>query len=58
VRRRRTGSAGSGKPYPADLAMFDDTRPLATLIFACLDDVMTGRVDPVTAVRPLVAAGA
>jgi 8-oxo-dGTP pyrophosphatase MutT (NUDIX family) len=42
----------------AGLRMFEDTRLLAGVLFSCLDDVVTGRLDPVTAVRPLVAAGA
>jgi hypothetical protein len=37
--------------------MFEDIRLLAGVLFACLDEVVTGRVDPVTALRPLVAAG-
>ena len=41
----------------AGLAMFEDTRLLAAVLFSCLDDVVAGRVDPVAAVRPLVAAG-
>ena len=40
-----------------DVPMFEDTRLLAGVLFACLDEVVTGRVDPVTALRPLVAAG-
>jgi ADP-ribose pyrophosphatase YjhB (NUDIX family) len=40
------------------LTMFEETRLLATVLFSCMDDVVTGRVDPVTAVRSLVAAGA
>lgn len=42
----------------AGLAMFADTRLLAAVLFSCLHDVVAGRVDPVAAVRPLVAAGA
>ncbi|ROO51624.1 8-oxo-dGTP pyrophosphatase MutT (NUDIX family) [Micromonospora sp. Llam0] len=38
------------------LSMFDDTRVLATVLFSCLDDVVGGVVDPITAIRPLVAA--
>ncbi|MDQ7904689.1 NUDIX domain-containing protein [Phytohabitans sp. ZYX-F-186] len=40
----------------AGLSMFEDTRQLAAVLFSCVDDVVTGRVDPVMAVRPLVAA--
>jgi len=42
----------------ADLMMFEDTRLLATVLFSCLDDVVTGRMDRVAAVRPLVGVSA
>jgi 8-oxo-dGTP pyrophosphatase MutT (NUDIX family) len=42
----------------AGVSMFEDTRLLAGVLFSCLDDVVTGRVDPVSAVRPLVGATA
>jgi 8-oxo-dGTP pyrophosphatase MutT (NUDIX family) len=41
----------------ADLPMFEDSKLLATVLFSCLDDVVTGRADPVAAVRPYAAAG-
>ncbi len=41
----------------SDLPMFEDTKLLAKMLFSCLDDVATGRVDPVAALRPIVAAG-
>jgi 8-oxo-dGTP pyrophosphatase MutT (NUDIX family) len=46
-----------GQKDLAALPMFEDTRQLATVLFSCVDDVVTGRVDPVMAVRTLVAAG-
>jgi 8-oxo-dGTP pyrophosphatase MutT (NUDIX family) len=46
-----------GQDDLANLTMFEDTRQLATVLFSCLDDVVAGRVDPVTAVSPLVGAG-
>jgi 8-oxo-dGTP pyrophosphatase MutT (NUDIX family) len=42
----------------AVLPLFEDTRLLAAVLFSCLDDVVDGRVDPVTAVRALVGAPA
>jgi 8-oxo-dGTP pyrophosphatase MutT (NUDIX family) len=39
----------------ADLSMFEDTRLLAAVLFSCVDAVVSGRLDPVTAVRSVAS---